>query len=158
MEITCEEIVQFFKDHDSRLTLLTPYISVTREEKNYIAEKEPKTLQNHHFHESRSYKYVCLDRNREHGYPAKREKLISILSLASPRFSLSFFQGVGSRVREKGVLFVAQGYPPFEPEAVRQAQGAQVPGPAYHRLLPRDGAQHRLHKRGIHGNLARAFV
>lgn len=155
MEITCEEIVQFFKDHDSRLTLLTPYIS-SREKRKIRSQK--KTLQNHHFHESRSYKYVCLDRNREHDYPAKREKLISILSLASPRFSLSFFQGVGSRVREKGVLFVAQGYPPFEPEAVRQAQGAQVPGPAYHRLLPRDGAQHRLHKRGIHGNLARAFV
>lgn len=155
MEITYEEIVQFFKDHDSRLTLLTLYIS-SREKRKIRSQKE--TLQNHHFHESRSYKYVCLDRNREHGYPAKREKLISILSLASPRFSLSFFQGVGSRVREKGVLFVAQGYPPFEPEAVRQAQGAQVPGPAYHRLLPRDGAQHRLHKRGIHGNLARAFV
>lgn len=74
----------------------------------------------------------------------------------SPRFSV-FFQGVGPRgVRQKGGLFVAQGHPPFEPEAIRQAQGAEVPGPAYHRLLPRDGAQPRLHKRGIYGNFAGA--
>lgn len=79
---------------------------------------------------------------------------VSLASLVSPRFSI-LFQGVGPRgVRQKGGLFVTQGHPAVESEAVRQTQGTEVPGPAYNRLLSRDGAQPRLHKRGIDGNFA----
>ena len=86
--------------------------------------------------------------SRRHGTIIHGAPVSGSLLLAS-----AFFQGVGPRgVRQEGGLIVPQGHPPPEPEAVRQAQGAEVPGAAYHRLLPRDGAEPRLHKRGVHGN------
>lgn len=72
--------------------------------------------------------------------------------LASNFLQLSIFQEAELWwIRDEGGLVVAEGYPTFESEAVRQAQSTKIPRAAYRRLFSRDSAQSGLDKWGIDG-------
>ena len=69
---------------------------------------------------------------------------------------LVVFCSQGGRARgiwKEGSLFIAQRYSTLKSKSLRQAQSSKVSRTTDHRLLSRYGAQHRLDKRGIYGNV-----